>query len=107
MKKRYMPIVVWYYEDGMHDTIYRREYHKNPGKSVNSLLRAYLHELRIDNFKYRSYTINVGCNTVIAITGYRGKFGKTVMVNVVRKSGVDIFSGKTTFKTDTVLDELW
>lgn len=107
MKKRYIPIRVMYYEGGMHDTIYHRDYHEKPGKTVNSLIRAYLHELKMDNYKYRSYTITVGCNTAIAITGYRGMFGKTVMVNVVRKSGVDIFSGKTTYKTDTVLDELW
>lgn len=106
---KYLPIKVNYYESGKgFKSIYEFDYHRKPGKTLKSLVRDYLHELRVDsNYRYRSYTIMFGTNSVVSITGYQGMYGKSVLVLVTRKSGRDIFKGQNTYKTDTVLDEIW
>lgn len=108
LSDKYLPIKVTYYEAGKFESIFNLDYHRNPGKTLKGLVRDYLHELRIDSdYRYRSYTIMFGTNTVVSITSYRGMYGKSVLVLVTRKSGRDIFKGQNTYKTDTVLDEIW
>ena len=84
-------------------TLYDESLHEKPGKTLQQIVKDYIHELRVDDeYYYKSFTVSFGKNTTVHVTGYNGTLSKHVSAIIVRCTGYDYMMDEHRFDKQCV-----